>query len=333
MEYIKSKDISVIVQGPIDINNTKKCLLSIRRNLPDATIILSTWEGSNVDGLEYDEVLLNEDPKGFLDKNNPLLLNNLLRQLVSTQNALKKVETEYVLKIRSDIFLKSDKLLKLKDKFNECDEKFKIYDEKVIISSFFTKRFLCDKKGTQFMPVPFHISDWFYFGKTADVKKLLMVKLPDEPMQSEYLYHNPYKTDKLDLLHCSHQYAPEQYIAYLSYFNESKNPVKFKHYMDYNRENIISSEQFILNNFKVFSPQELDFICLKKNTNSDTYNKWTINRFSLPYVLWNALYRPYVYRALYKKYCDEKYTIPLNIKINEFIEKCIIARGRKCVVL
>ena len=47
---INSKDISVVVQGAIDKENTPKCLESIRKYLPDAEIILSTWEGSEVEG-------------------------------------------------------------------------------------------------------------------------------------------------------------------------------------------------------------------------------------------------------------------------------------------
>ena len=51
---IKSEEISVIVQGPIHKKRTKKTLQSIRTNLPNAEIILSTWEGSDVKGLDFD---------------------------------------------------------------------------------------------------------------------------------------------------------------------------------------------------------------------------------------------------------------------------------------
>lgn len=41
---MKSNDITVVVQGAIDRKLTPKCLKSIRKHLPDAEIILSTWE-------------------------------------------------------------------------------------------------------------------------------------------------------------------------------------------------------------------------------------------------------------------------------------------------
>ena len=59
---IDTNDISVVVQGAIDQINTPKCLRSIRKRLPGAEIILSTWEGSPIDGLDYDKLVLNKDP-------------------------------------------------------------------------------------------------------------------------------------------------------------------------------------------------------------------------------------------------------------------------------
>ena len=55
---IKSEDISVVVQGAIDKFNTPKCLKSIRKVLPRAEIVLSTWEKSDVNGLDYDILVL-----------------------------------------------------------------------------------------------------------------------------------------------------------------------------------------------------------------------------------------------------------------------------------
>lgn len=57
-----TKDISVIVQGAINKNETIKCLQSIRHYLPGAEIILSTWEGSNITDLDYDNLILSKDP-------------------------------------------------------------------------------------------------------------------------------------------------------------------------------------------------------------------------------------------------------------------------------
>ena len=57
-------DISVVVQGAIDKKLTPICLKSIRKYLPGAEIILSTWEGSDVENLDFDTIVLNHDPYG-----------------------------------------------------------------------------------------------------------------------------------------------------------------------------------------------------------------------------------------------------------------------------
>lgn len=51
---IDTKDISVVVQGPIDEELTILCLNSVRKYLPDSEIILSTWKNSNIKNLDYD---------------------------------------------------------------------------------------------------------------------------------------------------------------------------------------------------------------------------------------------------------------------------------------
>ena len=71
MGLVDNKDITVVVQGAVDREKTPICLQSIRRMLPGAFIILSTWEGTDVDGLEYDDVVLSEDPGGFDEFNIP----------------------------------------------------------------------------------------------------------------------------------------------------------------------------------------------------------------------------------------------------------------------
>ena len=330
---IDYNNISIIVQGAVSKEYTTICLEKLRKYLPGAEIILSTWEGSDVSNLKPDKLLLNKDPGGVKDKKSDYFTNNLLRQLVSTQNALEVVDTKYTLKMRTDLILKSRRFLQYWDKFNACNENKKVVKDKIITTSFFTKRFLCDKKCKCIMPVPFHVSDWFVFGNSDDVRKLYMVDLPEEPEQSSYFALKPYVGNKVDLLNCSHQYAPEQYITYNFYRTYTRNmAVKFEHYLDYNNYNIQEAEDFIMNNFKIFSPQELDFECKKEKTKKDYYNKWCRKPYTIPYFLWNGLYRPYIYRVLYKQYCDAEYKIPINILLQEFLERLYIARGRKCII-
>ena len=123
---IKSKDISVVVQGAVD-KSTKKCLNSIRKYLPQAEIILSTWEGSNLKGLKYDILVPNKDPGGVLICPKTKLYNNLNRQLLSTQNGLKKANRKYTIKFRTDFYLRGKEFLKYFDKFPIRNKQYSIY--------------------------------------------------------------------------------------------------------------------------------------------------------------------------------------------------------------
>ncbi|MDQ1281875.1 MAG: hypothetical protein QG630_226, partial [Patescibacteria group bacterium] len=67
---INSSEITVVIKGLIIGKKTDKYsdrytyrnIESIRKFLPDSKIILSTWVGSDVSGLEPDEIIFNEDP-------------------------------------------------------------------------------------------------------------------------------------------------------------------------------------------------------------------------------------------------------------------------------
>jgi len=125
MGAISSKDISVVVQGPIHTqdNLTKRVLESVRTHLPDAELILSTWKGSDVDGLDYDALVENEDPgkiNNFLSGS-----ENFLRQATSTFSGLQKSSRKYALKSRTDILLSSSSLLEnVSPYINQKSKKF-----------------------------------------------------------------------------------------------------------------------------------------------------------------------------------------------------------------
>ena len=164
MGLVDNKDITVVVQGAVDREKTPICLQSIRRMLPGAFIILSTWEGTDVDGLEYDDVVLSEDPGGFDEFNIPFSpKNNINRQIVSTYQGLLKVKTVYALKLRTDFYLCDDGF---KDFFNtynrECTE-YKIFEHKVICCELYSRnpRYIFSD-----MKRAYHPSDIFFFGYT-----------------------------------------------------------------------------------------------------------------------------------------------------------------------
>src|SRR4051812_21161444 len=112
-----ASNVSVIVQGPVVTKRTDgglpwtvRCLASIRRHLPKAEVVLSTWKGEPVDGLDCDQLVLNDDPGSIADavrQDCPwpdwrVKPNNVPRQIVSTREGLRVCRGEYALKLRTD---------------------------------------------------------------------------------------------------------------------------------------------------------------------------------------------------------------------------------------
>lgn len=314
---VQSNEISVVVQGAIDKDNTAKCLKAIRQQLPQAEIILSTWEGSDTDGLDYDSLVLNKDPGGFHDKIMTGFINNLSRQLVSTQNGLKQVSRPYVLKMRSDLIFTSAKFLHYFEQLQMRDEPYQFFDRKVIGCSFFSKKYLLHKNKIH--PVPFHVSDWITFGLATDIKKLYEIPLP-KPTMYDYFFVNAYKGSKVNILSGAHQYAPEQYIAYTA-FSKQFDALQFDHYMDYNNHNIKLSERLIANNFILLPPSLFGFYCGKINTGKDYYKKWSLYPWTMPYTLAHGLYRFDVVLQDYQTYCQKTYRLPFSIGLQVLFNK------------
>lgn len=293
---MKADEISVIVQGAIDKNFTPICLKSIRKYLPGAEIILSTWEGSDVDGLDYDELVLNRDPGGykhdFAIYNQPRSTNNFNRQLISTCSGIMKANRKYCMKLRSDIILKSADFLKYWDKFEVRDSKYKLFSHRVLCSSLFSREHSC-QNGTGF-PVPFHPSDFWFFGLLEDLKDYF----GDCPRETEkeasdwgFKYPNrlPYTT-------CLWRFSPEQCFC-VNWVKKYYPDVQFEDWSDWNPVNIELSNRILYNNF-IFLCVEQSGVYSAKHLEAESHTSSiagliTYDRF----------------QEQYKNYCDTAYKL------------------------
>lgn len=184
------KDITVVVQGPVQTLKgreqeegiTHKCLSSVRAHLPGAHIILSTWTEQDLAGLDYDELVVSEDPgpniRNFHSDGRPQYYNNN-RQIVSTLAGLKQVSTPYAIKLRSDNYLTGNGFVELQSRYPERCGSHSIFRERVVVSNVFTRRYA---KGFR---VAFHLSDFFYYGLTEDLLAIWDLKLLDDVTPDE----------------------------------------------------------------------------------------------------------------------------------------------------
>ena len=240
-DKIKSVDLSVVVQGAIDKEITLECLKSIRNFLPDAEIILSTWQGSDVKGLDYDILVINKDPGAIKTDLVNNVTNNQNRQLVSTREGIKKASRKYILKLRTDFVLHSAKFLEYWNKFLSRHETYNIFRHKIIASSVFSRI----ASDFNHRPILFHPSDFFLLGLADDLKDYfdsIRLATDDELGNWQYLYPN-----KIPYPEAHYRYAPEQFFL-LSYTKQFFD-IKFDDWTDWNQENIELSKNILYNNF------------------------------------------------------------------------------------
>lgn len=285
---IRFEDISVIVQGPIigspgdktENRHTYQCLKSIRKHLPGATIILSTWEGMNVDDLDYDELIKSVDPgyTKILDSIPGNIRNDASnRQIISTLSGLKLSKTKYSMKIRSDLVFKNTNFLKYFEKFTTLpfDHKYKILNQRVLM--------LTTINPNRRWKHPFSMSDWFYFGLTEDIKNIF-----DIPLISEKNLKGP-KTDGLYSI--NYNYSIEQYLWFG--FLRKYRDIPFNHFMDVSGNNIELSERYLTNNSIIIS-------AWRAGVNSLKY-PWA-SYAQIPCLSYSGLYTYNDYKRLLNKY-------------------------------
>ncbi len=315
---IKNEEISVVVQGAVIKNETIQSIASVRKFLPGAKIILSTWQKSDVNDCDVDDIVLSWDPGSYpcaVLPQGKKILYNLNRQLVSTQNGLKNVKTKYVLKIRSDMYLTKDfqeNILEYFYKFKLRDKKYSFFKHRVIVGSL-TSKFYSDSLDNSF-PLPFHISDWFCFGLTDDVKDYFL----NTPLLNEqYASNYPCNTSRVPVKMYSWQISPEQYFC--SMWAKRYINLKFDDWSNWNTKNVLLSEKIIANNFIVLDTVQTGlylnkYIDLIKDNDGEVFS-----------------FQGYIsylkFLELYSKYCDSSYSIPFylyytrNLRHNKLVKQ------------
>jgi len=179
-KYIDSSEISVIVRGLIVGKKedeplsryTKRSLESIRKILPDAQIILSSWEGSDVTDLIYDNIILSKEPEKIfmLSSENIPKLMTVNNQIKATQAGLKLATRPYVISMRSDIIIEKRTFLKYFKKYSK-NMSPDILEKPILTLPTY------NPKKQSFL---FDICDWFYFGTKKDIAELFSIPLMEE---------------------------------------------------------------------------------------------------------------------------------------------------------
>lgn len=168
---INPKDITIVFQGALPARRSAAGIAlaaniaRLRRLLPGAPILMGTWSGQSVpQGLRFDHLAFTNDPGPLPSPRHaqPQLENNINRQLAGTQAAFGQVGSRYILKLRLDCDFTSTAFLKHYDHYGVSDDG----RQRIAVPGCFT---LDPRMAEQ---LPYHVSDWFAFGPSEQMRQL-----------------------------------------------------------------------------------------------------------------------------------------------------------------
>lgn len=299
---IDTEDISVVLQGPVDDTYTFKCIQSIRKYLPRAQIILSTWEGSDVSSLNADKVIFHSDPGCSYDDVEKERAFNINRWIRSSYEGVKAAERKYVLKCRTDAELISAGFLHYWNKYQKRDLSYSVARHKIIIPSPYTLRYLGDGRKCTKIMTPFHVSDWCCFGMYEDILNFVDCPLIGDldafaRYYEEKSYYIPSET-LWWMRNWLRKMAPEQYIG-LNFAKKKYKNIDLKDVFTYRNFDDAFAEKFLINNFIVLDPKQYGVILNK-------YYDFCNHIYILNDNLWNGMYRNFIYDQIYHQYYGGK---------------------------
>jgi len=229
---ISTADISFVFQGPISLEDAPaltKRITELRAIAPDSEIIVSTWkEHAHLSPRRMIDKLVTSDDPGPLRGIRPdgQLENNVNRQIVSSSAGLRVASRPYAAKVRIDTDITGLEFIALFERFSKDGHR-------ILAPSFFTL------DPYIFERIPHHISDWFHFGRTEDVRLYWNAPLMTQT-DSEYYATHPYApgTGYLERKfqcrlaveqHLGASFAKKKGLAFPKYHNDCSSSVLAAH--------------------------------------------------------------------------------------------------------
>lgn len=309
------KDLTILIQGPyFEFNeyNSNRNINILKKNFPSAKILISTWKNENKFEVKTnDKIIFNDDPGSVIDNHIGSVTNgsNILRQVVSVKNGLNEINTRYTLKIRSDSYFNSNKILKLELNKFQFDKRYKIFDERIITSTIGS----LNQKSTNIL---YNFSDWFNLGLTSDLKKIWNYTSIES---DEINYFTKFKNKKKNIYgkNWDLKFTAEQFIYFKSIGQFIENKIEHAH--DYSKKKLVSAENYLVNNFYLVDPDRVDFVfpkydsTINKNLNKNNTN---LRNKELVYFSYNENDWRNIY---YKK--NISYNFLFNLSKNYFLMK------------
>lgn len=258
-------DFSVVVQGKIlgkpednfKEQLTLRCIESVRNVLPNAEIIISTWENSDISHLKYDKVVFSKDPGAILYNDDiPGFYNNNNRQIVSTFNGLKAVTKKYAIKMRGDCQLTNTLFVNFLKEYPRS-QKYKFLKQRILIPTKYSR-------NPRRIALLFHPSDIFQVGLSEDLLDLWNIPLQPEPQMTRAVAANKrIINDSLPGPSFKMKMCAEQYIWY-AYSLKQGLDLELKYFSQIPASKILKSEFSIINNLIIVEAEQIGLLYPQK---------------------------------------------------------------------
>lgn len=259
-------DFSVVVQGKVfgkagNVNEehlTDKCIKSIRALLPNAEIIISTWEGTDVSYLKCDKVVFSRDPGAIAFSDlYPNHFNNNNRQIVSTCNGLKAATRTYAIKMRGDCMLLNTSFFDYFLKEYPRSTKYRFLKERIVIPTKYSR-------NPRRIAMLFHPSDLFQMGLLEDLVDLWAIPLQPEPEMTRGVAANKRIINhSLQGNHYRMKMGSEQYLWY-AFVKQKGLDLELKYFSQLPVSKIFKAEFSIINNFVIADASQIGVLLPKK---------------------------------------------------------------------
>jgi len=240
----RAQEVSFVLQGPVErvgSGRTARACETIRAHFPGAEIVLSTWRGAQVEGIDADVIVESKDPGpvGSSPAN-----QNTNRQLVSTLAGIRAAGRPLVAKVRSDMLFVSDALLSHWGRWEERTDELRLFDRRVLVPDVFMRR------PSHLCPRPLHPSDWSFLGTRTDLETLF-----DVPLMRASETLAAASATKLTRLYCGDastlpSHTPEQWV-WLHALRKVAPGLRIEHTLDLTPETLRLTELSVANNLAV----------------------------------------------------------------------------------
>ena len=246
-------ELSVVVQGPATAS-LHGVVASVRRWLPGAELIVSTWQDADLAGLDADVVVESEDPgsEPYLDaagRPTPKTFNTN-RMLRSTLAGLRRATRPYAMKMRNDTPLRSRACLAWcrGDAEPRVDD-LRIFEQRIVMPN------VAVRPADSMKGYLFHPSDIVHIGRRTDLLRLWECELIDERENANWFHHHT--RPKLELMPYSWSRFYNEQVLWLACLRRHGIDPGYDFAGHYTQELHALSERSINNNFVCAEPWQL----------------------------------------------------------------------------